>query len=171
MILKWYHYIICGVIVILGLFCTMNLVELFSIESKEYGTAITLEKQNDYTEIAKFDLGSIVFESEDYINFELTESYAPIEFNGDGKDYILLFNDQPLNNIECTNGRISGELSIVYYNLDGQEIAQSEVFVEIDFFAGETKLKLTSTNCADSIAYLTAYTNINGAVIKVVDRG
>jgi len=171
MILKWYHYIICGVIVILGLFCTMNLVELFGIESKEYGTAITIETKNDYTEIAKFDLGSIVFDSEDYVEFELTESYAPIEFNGDGKNYILLFNEQPLNNIVCTNGKISGDLSIVYYNLDGLEVAQSDVFVEIDFFAGETKLKLTSTNNADSMAYLTAYTNINGAVIRVVDRG
>ena len=116
-------------------------------------------------------MGSIVFESEDYINFELTESYAPIEFNGDGKDYILLFNEQPLNNIVITNGSISGDLCIVFYNLAGVEIAQSNVFVEIDFFAGETKLKLTSTNSADSIAYLTAYTNINGAVIKVVERG
>jgi len=171
MILKWYHYIICGVLIILGLFCTMNLVELFSIESKEYGTAITIETKNDYTEISKFDLGSIVFDSEDYVEFELIESYAPIEFNGDGKDYIILFNEQPLNNIVCTSGKISGDLSIVFYDLDGIEVAVSDVFVEIEYFAGETKLKLTSTNNADSMAYLTAYTNINGAVIRVVDRG
>lgn len=171
MSLKWYRYLICGVLIILGLFCTMNLVELFSIESKEYGTAITIETKNNYTEISRFDLGSIVFDSENYVDFEIIESYAPVEFNGDGKDYLLLFNDQPLNNTICTSGKISGELNIVFYDLDGVIVATSDVLVEVEYFAGETKLKLSSTNNADSMAYLTAYTNINGAVVRVVERG
>ena len=149
----------------------MNLVELFSIESKEYGTAITIETKNNYTEISRFDLGSIVFDSENYVDFEIIESYAPVEFNGDGKDYLLLFNDQPLNNVICTSGKISGELNIVFYDLDGVIVATSDVLVEVEYFAGETKLKLSSTNNADSMAYLTAYTNINGAVVRVVERG
>ena len=67
--------------------------------------------------------------------------------------------------------KISGDLSIVFYDLDGIEVAVADVFVEIDYLAGETRLKLSSTNNADSMAYLTAYTNINGAVVRVVDRG
>lgn len=171
MILKWYHYLICAVLIILGLFCTMNLVELFGVESNEYGKAITIETKNDYVEISKFDLGSIVFDSEDYVNFELIETYAPTEFDGKNEDYMILFNGQPLNNIQCSSGKISGDLSIVFYDLDGEQVAVSDVHISIEYYASGTTLKLTSTNNSDSMAYLTAYTNINGAVIKVVDRG
>ena len=45
--MKWYHYLICGVLIVIGIFSTINLVELFSVSSQEYGSVITIETQNN----------------------------------------------------------------------------------------------------------------------------
>ena len=67
--MKWYHYIICFVLIVIGIFSTMELVKLFNVKSAEYGTVITIETKNDYTEISKFDYGSLSFDTQDYVNF------------------------------------------------------------------------------------------------------
>ena len=55
--MKWYWYITCGLLIILGIFATIDVVEMFSVASKEYGTVITIETENNYEEISKFDFG------------------------------------------------------------------------------------------------------------------
>ena len=169
--LKWYHYIICFFFIILGGFCCVNLFELFSVSSKEYGTAITVEKKNDYLEVSKFDLGTLILDSEDYVNFSYIGKFEPTDFNGQNDDYLILFNGSPLNNLECKSGKISGIMSISFFDLNGEKITTSELNISIEYYASGTTLSITSVNTDDSIAYLTAYTNINGVIIKVVSRG
>ena len=33
--MKWYWYIVCGVLILLGIFATIDVVEMFSVASKE----------------------------------------------------------------------------------------------------------------------------------------
>jgi len=170
MILKWYHYLICAVLIILGLFCTMNLVELFSVESKEFGKAITIETKNDYVEISKFDLGSIVFDSEDYVNFELIETYAPTEFDGKNEDYLILFNGKPANNIDSKSGQISGDISMTFYDLEGNKVTTANFNVSIQYYVTQTVITISMVNENDSVSYLTHHANTSGVVISVVER-
>lgn len=46
--MKWYCYIICAVLIVVGIFSTINLVKLFNVSSQEYGSVITIETKNNY---------------------------------------------------------------------------------------------------------------------------
>ncbi|MBQ8451588.1 MAG: hypothetical protein IJ538_02300 [Clostridia bacterium] len=149
----------------------MELVKLFNVKSAEYGTVITIETKNDYTEVSKFDYGSLSFDTEDYVHFTNVSTFAPQDFNGKQNDYTILVNGQPTNNIIVNAGKISGDLTLAFYNLNGDVASTAELHILIEYYASGTKVTLTTQNSNDSVSYLTTYTNINGAVIKVVQRG
>lgn len=169
--MKWYGYIICFVLILVGIFSTMELVKLFNVKSAEYGTVITIETKNDYTEVSKFDYGSLSFDTEDYVHFTNVSTFAPQDFNGKQNDYTILVNGQPTNNIIVNAGKISGDLTLAFYGLNGDVVSTAELHILIEYYASGTKVTLTTQNSNDSVSYLTTYTNINGAVIKVVQRG
>ncbi len=169
--MKWYHYLICFVLIVIGVFSSIELVEMFNKQSKEYGTAITIETKNDYTEISKFDYGSIDFDTEDYTNFTNVSTFGTIEFDGKNKEYMLLFNGQPANNLVLTNGKVSGDITLSFYDLNGEKVSSATLNVVIEYYASQTKVTITTKNENDSMAYLNAYMDINGAVLKVVERG
>lgn len=169
--MKWYHYIICFVLIFVGIFSTMELVKLFNVKSAEYGTVITIETKNDYTEVSKFDYGSLSFDTEDYQNFTNISTFAPQDFNGKQNDYTILVNGNPTSNVIVNAGKISGDLTLTFYGLNGDAVSTAELHILIEYYASGTKVTLTLQNNNDSVAYFTTYTNINGAVIKVVQRG
>ncbi len=169
--MKWWHYLICAVLIVVGIFSSIELIEIFNVSSKEYGTAITIETKNDYEEISKFDFGSLSFDTEDYVNYTNVSTYAPIAFDGSNEDYLILFNGQPANNIVLNSGKISGSVSIAFYDLNGDVVSVADLNVIVEYYASGTKVTLSIENVNNSVSYLTTYTNINGAVLKVVKRG
>ena len=169
--MKWYHYLICFVLIIVGIFSSIELVKLFNVKSAEYGTVITIETKNDYTEISKFDYGSLSFDTEDYTNYTNVSTFAPAEFNGKSNNYTILFNGQPTGNVVVNAGKISGDLTMCFYDLNGDVASTSDLHILIEYYASGTKVTLSMANEDDSVAYFTTYTNINGAVVKVVQRG
>ncbi|MBQ8207044.1 MAG: hypothetical protein IJZ77_06235 [Bacilli bacterium] len=168
--LKWYVYVICITVILIGILCSMNLYEVFNIASKEYGTAVTIETKNEYVEVSKFDLGSLIMDSEDYVNFTFSSIYPAESFDGKNHNYTILFNGNPLSNIDISSGKISGDMTFRFYDLDGEVITSAKIHVSIEYYASGTILTITSVNVNDSMAYLTTYSNINGAVIKVVEK-
>ena len=168
--MKWYYFVLCAILIAVGIFSTIELVEMFNVSSREYGTAITIEIKNDYDEIAKYDFGTIGFESDDYVNFSNVTTFTPQEFDGKDKDYILLFNDQPAVNTVVTNGKVVGDVNLVFYDLDGEKVSKAELHFVIEYFASQTKVTTTITNENDSVSYLETYMGINGAILKVVER-
>ena len=93
-----------------------------------------------------------------------------MEFDGENKDYILLFNDQPAVNTVVTNGKVVGDVNLVFYGLDGEVVSKAELNFVIEYFASQTKVTTTITNVNDSVSYLETYMGINGAILKVVER-
>jgi len=169
--MKWYHYILCFALIVVGIFSTMELVELFNVKSMEYGTVITIETKNDYAEISKFDYGSLSFDTEDYSNFSNVSTFEPNTFDGKSNDYTILFNGNPTSNVIVNAGKISGDLTMCFYDLNGNVATTSNLHILIEYYASGTKVTLTMTNTNNSVSYFSTYTNINGAVIKVVQRG
>lgn len=168
--MKWYHYILCFTLIFIGIFSSVKLVKLFNISSKEYGTAVTIETKNNYDEISKFDFGSIAFISSDNVNFSNITSFSPQEFNGENKNYFLLFNDQMAINTIVSSGKIAGDINLLFYSVEGENVSKAEMHFIIEYYAGQTKVTVTTKNTNDSIAYLETYMSINGAVLKVVER-
>ena len=168
--MKWYHYLICAVLIVVGIFSTMNLVELFSVSSQEYGTVITIETKNNYNEVSKFDLGTFTLQPTSGNNYSETITLAPETFDGAGKDYLILFNGKPANNVDSKSGQISGDISLTFYDLEGKEITIANFNVAIQYYVTQTVITISMTNENDSVSYLSHHTNTTGAVISVVER-
>ena len=168
--MKWYHYLICGILIVIGIFSTMNLVELFSVSSQEYGSVITIETQNNYNEVSKFDLGTFTLHPTSGNNYSETITLAPEVFDGANKDYLILFNGKPANNVDSKSGQISGDVSMTFYDLDGKEITTANFNVAIQYYVTQTVITISMTNENESVSYLSNYTYMNGAVFSVVER-
>ena len=169
--MKWYHYLICGVLIVIGIFSSINLMRLFNVSSKEYGSGVTIETKNNYAEISKFDLGSLAFDpSENKSIYSCSSTLAPESFDGKGKGYLILFNGKPVNNIISKSGQISGDASMTFYDLDGNAITTANFNIMIQYYVTQTVITITMANENDSVSYLTNYANTNGAVITVAER-
>ena len=168
--MKWYHYLICGVLIVIGIFSSINLVELFNVSSQEYGSVITIETQNNYNEVSKFDLGTFSLQPTSGNNYTETITLAPETFDGAGKDYLILFNGKPANNVDSKSGQISGDVSLTFYDLEGKEITTANFNVAIQYYVTQTVITISMTNENDSVSYLSHHTNTTGAVISVVER-
>ena len=169
--MKWYHYVICFVLIVVGIFSCFNLVKIINLKSGEYGKAITIETKNDYVEVSKFDFGALVLtDTDDYVNYSLTSTFGVSEFNGKEKDYLLLFNGKPVSNVVSSAGKISGDFIENFYDLDSDVSSIVKLHILIEYYASGTKVTLSLTNQNNSISYLTNYAQVNGAVIKVVER-
>lgn len=84
---------------------------------------------------------------------------------------MILFNGNPLNNIECGYSQIKGTGTINFYDFDGSVLASSKFDVIIQYSEKETRLTITTENTNNSATYLSNYSTINGAVFSVVERG
>ena len=169
--MKLSHYLICFVLIFVGIFSCSELFKMFNLKSAEYGNVVTIETKNDYIEVSKFDYGLLSFDSEDYITFTNISTYAPTEFDGRNNDYTILLNDCPVNNVVVSAGKISGEFLKNFYDNNGDLITTSTMSILVDYSESETEVSLSIENVDDSVSYLMSYINIHGVVIKVVQRG
>lgn len=166
--MKWYTYIICFILIIVGTFCTIELVDLFSVTSGEYGSVISYQMQENYEDFSKFDYGTINFDTEDYTIYKNISTFGSQNFDGTKENFKLFFNGQPLNNIVQTAGRISGDLSLKFYDLNGEVITTANIYFVVEYLSSATKVTISITNVDDSVSYFNTYMEINGAVLQVV---
>ena len=169
--MRWYHYIICLILIIVGVFSTFNLVDIFSVKSGEYGKVFVCETPGYNSEFSRFDYGNVDLDTEDYYHYKNVSTFATQQFDGIKNVYTLYFNDQPLNNVVQTAGRISGELAIKFYDTDGEIVTTAQVNVVVEYLASATKVTMTINNDNNAVSYLNAYTEINGAILRVVLLG
>lgn len=168
--MKWYSYLICGLLILLGVFSLVRLTTIMKTESADYGTVITIETKNDYNEVSKFDLGHLDFTTSDKKTFSTMKTFAPEDFDGTSGNYALLFDGNVSNNTQVSNGSVRGTFDLAFYGVDGEELSIAKLNVEIIYTATETKVILSIDNVNDSVSYLNVYTELNGAVFKVVER-
>lgn len=170
--MKGWHYIVCCVIIIIGLLSIVNLFEMFGAKSGEYGTPITIEKVQDLNLVQSYDFGIIQFtEKKDTNIYTYNQTYAPEEFNGEENNYTIFFNSQPVQNIKITSGALSGDFTLNYYDLDGQIESTSQLNIYMFFYEGTTEIRFEITNEDDSLSYFTTYMNFNGANLTLYTKG
>lgn len=168
--MKWYHYFICVVLIILGTFCTIELIDVFNVSSAEYGVPVTIETKNNYNEVFSHDYGDLSFDTEDELNYVNKETFSYTYFDGKNGDYTILFNGNLVDNVVVFPGKITGDLILNFYDLEGANSCKVTLNILIEFYAGGTTCTLSLVNQNNSIGYLSTYTSINGAVLKVVER-
>lgn len=43
--MKWWGYLVCGILIVFALFSTTQLIEMFGVKNATYGTPTTIEEQ------------------------------------------------------------------------------------------------------------------------------
>ena len=81
-----------------------------------------------------------------------------------------MFNGQLVDNVLVFPGKITGDLILNFYDLEGRNACNVKLNILIEFYSGGTTCTLSLINENNSIGYLSTYTGINGAVLKVVER-
>jgi len=168
--MKWFSYLICGILIIAGIICSINLAKFWSIKSATYGEITSIETINKYDDVAKFDCTSIPLETDDYLNYTSSSSFKPVSYDGTQKNYAFLFNDMLVSNTEFFAGKINSLLKINFYDTDGEIATTISLNIFINFYEDKTEIKISTKNVNNSVAYFERYVMTNGAVFKVVER-
>lgn len=166
--MKWYNYLICFLLIILGTFSCIKLVDIWTRTSSVVGEPTTIETQNNYELVCKYDLGTMIFDTEDYQTYTSNNSYAHLDFDGTDGNYKLLVNDSLLSNVTVNAGKIEADYSRNFYDIDKTVITTVNLEIEINFYNDETQIVIKTKNVNNSQAYLMQYMATDGFILKVV---
>ena len=163
-------YFITSILVIVGITSSIQLVDMFDDVSKEVGSAIHIEMEEDFESVSYFDYGIIDLQSNDYITYKNVQSFDSQKFDGTNRDYIILFNHMPCNNIVLNPGSISGVFVLNFYDVNGDVETTSELSILIEYLDKETKVSTSIVNTNNSVSYLNTFMELHGSIIEVVER-
>lgn len=168
--MKWYTYIICFVLIIVGAFCGMQLFREVKAESYVNGT---IDISNQFSQNS-FDYSStsLVFYHDLYddtntFSFE-TELLKVEDFNGKDREYQLWLNNFILLDSEFNAGSIYSSVKLDFYNEYGNVVCNSSMEISIKFLSGKTQLTI-STVGQENASFLEQFFTDNGFRLKVVE--
>lgn len=168
--MKWYTYLICFVLIVVGAFCGVRLYKEVKAESYINGS---IDITNQFTqESFNYTNSSLVFYHDIY---DTTDTYSFEEdqlkvddFNGEKKEYQVVLNDFILIDSEINAGSVFSVANMDFYNTDGEIICSASMNISIKFLSNKTQLTL-STVGEESALFLQQYFTDNGIRLKVVE--
>lgn len=166
--MKWYTYLICFILIVIGVFSGIELYKEIKAESYINGSIDITNKFSQ--ESFNYSSTSVVFYHDIYDD---TDSYLfEIDllkvdtFNGKEKEYKVLLNDYILIDSEFNAGSIFSIMNIDFYNTNGELVHNAEMKISIKFLSNKTLLQL-STKGSESAQYLEQYFSDNGIRLVV----
>lgn len=168
--MKWYTYLICFVMIIIGTFSGIQLFKEIKAESYINGSIDITNKFNQ--ESYNYSGSSVTFY---HNNDDTTETYifetATLQvddFNGDKNKYNLVLNDYIISNAQFNSGSVLGIIDIDFHDINGEIVCSSTLTISIKFLSKETVLCLSTTGKIQA-DYLTQYFNDNGIRLQVIE--
>lgn len=168
--MKWYTYLICFVLIIVGTFCGIQLFKEVKAESYINGS---IDISNKFSqESFNYSSTSVTFyhdlyDETDTYTFE-KELLKVDNYNGQKNEYELWLNDFILLDTEFNAGSVYSTASIDFYDEYGEIVCGAKLQISIKFLSGKTQLTL-STSGEESSSFLEQYFTDNGIRLKVVE--
>lgn len=166
--MKWYWYIICVILVLLGVFCGIQLYKEVKAESYVNGS---IDISNKFSqESFKYTNTSVVFyhdiydETDTYI-FE-ADCLKVDDFNGLTNTYQVVLNDYVLLGSEINAGSIFTNVNLDFYDTYGEIIKSVDMQISIKFLSNKTQLTLATTG-NENASFLEQYFSNNGIRLYV----
>ncbi len=166
--MKWYWYIVCFILVALGIFCGVQLYREVKAESYINGS---IDISNKFSqESFKYSSTSVVFYHDIYDD---TDTYIfekdllkVDDFNGIEKDYQVVLNDFVLLNADISAGSVFTTVDLDFYNTNGEIINSASMKISIKFLSNKTQLSLATTG-NENASFLEQYFSDNGIKLLV----
>ena len=168
--MKWYTYLICFILIIVGVFCGIELYKEIKAESYVNGS---IDISNKFSqESFNYSSSSVSFYHDDY---DTTDTYTfqkdllvVDSFNGKEKIYQVILNDYILFNTEFNPGSIFSNVAIDFYDTEGNVICNADMKISIVFLSNKTQLTLATVGDKNS-SFLQQYFTDNGIRLRVVE--
>ena len=168
--MKWYTYLICFILIIVGVFCGIELYKEIKAESYVNGS---IDISNKFSqESFNYSSSSVAFYHDDY---DTTDTYTfqkdllvVDSFNGKEKIYQVILNDYILFNTEFNPGSIFSNVAIDFYDTEGNVICNADMKISIVFLSNKTQLTLATVGDKNS-SFLQQYFTDNGIRLRVVE--
>lgn len=168
--MKWYTYLICFVLVIVGTFCGIQLYKEVKAESYINGS---IDISNKFSqENLNYSSTSLVFYHDLYDDtdtYSFEQDLPKVEnFNGQKKFYELWLNDFIILDAEFNAGSVYSTVQLDFYNEYGNIIYSSKLNISVKYLSSKTQITL-STKGQESASFLEQYFKDNGIRLKIVE--
>ena len=168
--MKWYTYLICFILIVVGVFCGIELYREVKAESYINGS---IDISNKFSqESFNYSSTSVVFyhdlyDDTDTYSFE-KDLLKVDDFNGEKKEYKVILNDYVLIGSEINAGSIFSVVNMDFYDTNGNIVCNSTMKISIQFLSNKTQLTLVTTG-QESASFLEQYFSDNGIRLRVIE--
>lgn len=168
--MKWYVYLICFVLIIVGVFCGIRLYKEIKAESYVNGS---IDIENKFSqESFNYSATSVVFyhdmyDDTDTYMFEI-DLLKLDDFNGLTKTYRVALNDFVLLNADVKAGSVFATFDISFYDTEGNQLHNATMKISVLFLSSKTTLTLTTVGNVNA-SYLEQYFADNGFRLKITE--
>lgn len=168
--MKWYTYLICFILVIVGTFCGIQLYKEVKAESYINGS---IDISNKFSqENLNYSSTSLVFYHDLYDDtdtYSFDQELPKVEnFNGQENTYELWLNDFIILDAEFNAGSVYSTIQLDFYNEYGDILNSSTLNISVKYLSSKTQITL-STKGQESASFLEQYFKDNGIRLKVVE--
>lgn len=168
--MKWYTYLICFILIIVGAFCGIELYKEVKAESYINGS---IDISNQFSqESFNYTSSSVVFyhdiyDESDTYTFD-KELLKVDDFNGKDKEYQVILNDYVLIDSDINPGSVFSVVTMDFYDTDGNVVCNSTMNISIKFLSNKTQLTLTTIG-KENASFFEQYFSDNGIRLKVME--
>lgn len=174
--MKWYTYVICVALIIVGVFCGINLYKEIKAESYINGS---INVENKFSqESFLYSASAVVFNLDPYVDMPETyvfeNNFLKVDdFNAETKKYQVKLNNFILLDADIKPGSIFSNIHMDFYNTDGQLVQGADLKMSILFLDDKTQLRFVVVG-EESKAFIEKYFTNNGirlCVTEIVEKG
>lgn len=163
-------YIVAFVLIVVGVFCGIQLYKEIQSESYINGS---IDISNRFSqESFNYSSTSVVFYHDLYDStstYTFEKDFLKVDdFDGTKNTYEIVLNDYVLLNADVNAGSVSATVNIDFYDTAGEVISTVHMKISVKFLSNKTQLTLTTVG-SESASFLEQYFADNGIRLQIIE--
>lgn len=166
--MKWWQWIICLIIIVVGAFCAVDTVKYLTASSKTFGDYKYVP--SNYIEFFEEDMQSLALEDADGDGYyTYSKKIRHIDFDGTQKNYELLVNDVICYSNEVNAGAIKAVLKLDFKTVENTINGSCTVNITVAFYESGTQITIGVQDDNNALINFENYVANSGFTLKVVE--
>lgn len=164
--MKWYGYLICAILVVVGSFAILDIVQKFSQKSYEIGTLDTTAKY--YDNVFNMSLGIIPFTLQNGVYVYSDKLQAVDDFNGNTHSYLTKINGNIVKNT-ARNATLEINMPMNFVSTNGHFSDSIPLQINIIFYDSYTQVSFACETTSQNMQYMLQYLYSYGFKLDVME--
>lgn len=166
--MKWYQYLLCLVVMLSGIYCSIESVKIVTAKSETVGKYVYVKETSKPLFSVKLNDINLTQSTDSLDNYIWSKTYDAVKFDGKNNKYEITLNDMPAYNVTTTAGTASCEFVFSFKDTNADLIQRVSLFLNLKFFENYTTLDISLSG---DIGYLlmSDYIACNGLDLAVTE--